>query len=58
MKVSRRQLLKTASIAGAGAAATARSASLLDSGRTQENLHSTPGELPAASTSYNRWATG
>jgi Xaa-Pro dipeptidase len=48
MKVSRRELLKIASITGAGAAATARSASPLDSGRTQQDLHSTPGELPPA----------
>jgi Xaa-Pro dipeptidase len=48
MKVSRRELLKIASITGAGAAATARSASPLDSGRTQQDLHSTLGELPAA----------
>ena len=48
MKISRRELLKTASIAGAGATAAVINAPLVNSGRAQQNSQSTPGELPPA----------
>ena len=48
MKVSRRELLKTASIGGAGATAAAISAPLMDTGRARQNSQTTPGELPPA----------
>ena len=47
MKVSRRELLKTASIAGAGAAAAAMNAPLVGSGRHPRS-QARSGELPAA----------
>src|SRR5246127_368475 len=48
MKVSRRELLKTASIAGAGLSAAAINAPLLDTGRVRQGSQTTPGELPPA----------
>src|SRR5579862_7152025 len=48
MKVSRRELLKTASIAGAGLSAAAINAPLVDTGRVRQNSQTTPGELPPA----------
>src|SRR6201987_5922066 len=48
MKVSRRELLRTASIAGAGATAAAISVPLADTRRAQQNSQTTPGQLPPA----------
>ena len=42
MKISRRELLKTASIAGAGATAAVINAPLVNSGRAQQSSQSTP----------------
>ena len=48
MKVSRRELLKTASIASAGATTAAISAPLVDGGHAEQNSQTTPGQLPPA----------